>query len=337
MKGADMSHEKKILDKNKNLSFDDGDEEAELSAPVIPDASEYRLVPYMPIDLKEFCPQLIEEENKRTANTMLGTFYLPDAPSAPPSDEDPGQYTYTEAPGAEGIPQIALEVPEVVNEPSEELMDTRLDNSADDIQILQDVDIHKGQGKAQPVSELVILEHDPAQVTKPVLKTDIKMDDIKSILQKVKQNKSPHSNNSPTTSLFGFPPPEITPKPIAGDLVEVPLDIHAMGTPTQVTPRPLHPRAPFRHPNARIPQSSGVVCQYYLKGTCTFGDNCYNLHPPNMQNTMHRFPRMNARMPRFNNSLPVNNAFQNPPPLISPTQTQQFPAKSSSNQDGDNE
>lgn len=336
MKHADAQHESQVLKQNMKI-MKIGDERDDEEEGIQEENIEYRVIPYMTIDPKPPCQELIEDEVKRT-NGILAGFYLPDAPSANPMEDN-----IHISKNAEHLQKIPLET--LISEQSPEPMEVQEypTSKSPEIQILQDVDIHGGQKKQTKVSpsvpmgaeELVILEQDPAKANPS--KVSVSVEDIKSILAKVK--------SVPNQQMTSIAPPTLVAPPLqntsqfvpnapsttggqsgAIDLVEVQLDIHA-GQQGQ-NPRFNFPqRPPFR---PRVPGSSGNICQYFMKGTCTFGNNCFNLHverPPGMipQGTRFQTRGSNNFRPRFDNFRPnapidAQQMRFNPPPQTIPNE-----------------
>uniref|UniRef100_A0A914Y5L1 C3H1-type domain-containing protein n=1 Tax=Panagrolaimus superbus TaxID=310955 RepID=A0A914Y5L1_9BILA len=59
---------------------------------------------------------------------------------------------------------------------------------------------------------------------------------------------------------------------------------------------------PSRQPPLRqAPGSSGKICNFFLKGTCTFGNNCYNEHTQPQQQPMDFRSSTNTRFNNTNN------------------------------------
>ena len=337
MKHADAQHESQVLKQNMKI-MKIGDEKDDEEEVVQEENIEYRVIPYMTIDPKPPCQELIEDEIQRTKGILAG-FYLPDAPSANPMEDN-----ILLSKNSDPLLKIPLETLTVEQSPEPMEVQEPAPSKSPEIQILQDVDIHGGQKKpaklppSAPVGaeELVILEQDPAKANPS--KVSVSVEDIKSILAKVK--------SVPNQQMTSIPPPALVTPPLSNpahfapsapstvggqsgaiDLVEVQLDIHAAGQQGQ-NPRFNFPqRPPFR---PRTPGSSGNVCQYFMKGTCTFGNNCFNLHVERPPGSMPQGTRFQARgsnnfRPRFegfrpNAPMDAQQMRFNPPPQTSPNE-----------------
>ncbi|KAE9553463.1 hypothetical protein FO519_003335 [Halicephalobus sp. NKZ332] len=337
MKHADAQHESQVLKQNMKM-MNMGEEKDDEEEAIQEETVEYRVIPYMTIDPKPPCKELVDDEIQRT-NEILAGFYLPDAPSANPMEDN--IYVSKNSDSIQKIPLETLVV-EQSPEPMEVQENTKM--KSPEIQILQDIDIHGGQKKDAKLNqdftmgaeELVILEQDPAKVNPS--KVNMSVEDIKSILAKVKNAPSQMTSIPPPTlvtpplqsptinqSQFASNPQPMNPQSGVIDLVEVPVDIHAG---QQGNPRFSFPQRPQFRP--RAPGTSGNVCQYFLKGTCTFGNNCFNRHvvepSPGAASQGTRFQARGANFrPRFDNFRPnapieTQQMRFNPPPQSIPAE-----------------
>uniref|UniRef100_A0AC34QNA4 C3H1-type domain-containing protein n=1 Tax=Panagrolaimus sp. JU765 TaxID=591449 RepID=A0AC34QNA4_9BILA len=346
MKHADAEHENKMLKQNKQYNIEQGDDEDDLNNSLTNPSevdTEFRMVPYMPFDVKQYNQELIDEENEREQRTMA-SFYLPDAPSAEPMEEDRAPFAHTQPPGPNGIPKIALEAVEVLPEPEEVseamIVDEPLDSNAaapvemmdTDIQIVSDVDVHGLGAKKPSVSdELRIIDQDlskPSPIN-PIGSKKVDLSQIKSILSKVQKTALPTQLNVPAPGLIlppslatGISPilsanpsiPSLIPSAgLSNDLMALPVDIHSVGS--AVLQQPFAGIRPQRNQGPRAPSQN--ICQFHLRNTCSFGANCRNLHvdPPREGLPIPR-PRMAPRLTpstRFDAPAPLMSFNPNPP------------------------
>uniref|UniRef100_A0A914QN80 C3H1-type domain-containing protein n=1 Tax=Panagrolaimus davidi TaxID=227884 RepID=A0A914QN80_9BILA len=179
---------------------------------------------------------------------------------------------------------------------------------------------HEPQPVPPPSTEFIILEDEPSKLNASNLSNNSAIDansflqklkgkgkSLDDILGKVKGSKIPvssaplPSSASAAASIptnFSVPPPNFSgnmppvlpvPPPSGEFQILNNIDIHASQA-FSAPPRPSGPRMPNmpggRQQTRPPPGSSGKICPFYLKGTCTFGNNCFNEHRQLQQKPM---------------------------------------------------